>query len=144
MIREATRYDKKLIIDMLNEFRLESPVKEIQPEPNEEYFNQFLDNVFAGQGKCFLFDSSGLLLCVVLPTLWNNKVYALHELAWYVRPKYRGGSIGYRLFKRYIEYGKQLKEEKRVKYFTISKMISSPNLNYEKYGFIKLDENFIQ
>lgn len=144
MIRQATKYDKKTIIDLMTKFREESPVKEIQCDDNEQYWNKLLDEILAGRGACFLYENCGLLLCMVIPNIWNDKILVLHELAWYVKPEFRKTTIGYRLFKKYIEFGNKLKSEGRIKYFTISKMISSPDLNYGKYGFNKIDENWIQ
>ena len=129
---------------MMKEFRAESPLKELQADDNEEYWNYLLDNILAGMGTCFIEDGIGLLLCIVTPTIWNDKAFQLNELAWYVRPQYRGGSTGFRLFKAYTEYGEELKKQNRIKYFTISKITDSPKLDYSKYGFKKIDENWFQ
>ena len=129
---------------MMKEFRAEADFPELLGVENEEYWNTMLDNIFAGQGVVFLEDNKGLLMAMVLPTIWDNKTFALHELAWFVRPEHRNGSIGFRLFSSYLAHGKQLKENGRIAFFTVSKMDTSPNLKYEKYGFRKKDENWIQ
>ena len=144
MIRQATKYDKTRIIELMQLFRAESPIKEMVCEDNHEYWNQLLDNIFAGAGAVFIDDDKGLLMCMVLPTIWNEKIYALHELAWYVKPEYRGGTTGYKLFRAYIDYGQQLKESGRVSYFTMTKLVTSPDIDYGKFGFRKTDENWIQ
>jgi hypothetical protein len=46
--------------------------------------------------------------------------------------------------KAYLEYANELKNSGRIKYFTLSKIANSPNLKYEKLGFRKIDENWIQ
>jgi hypothetical protein len=142
MIRQATKYDKTEIIAMMREFHDEADLPEL-PQ-NEEHFNVLLDSIFAGQGVIFLKEGKGLLMAMILPTIWCNKTFALHELAWYVRPEERNTTIGFRLFAAYLAYGKQLKEQGRIKYFTMTKLDVSPNLKYEKYGFRKKDENWIQ
>jgi hypothetical protein len=43
-----------------------------------------------------------------------------------------------------VEYGKQLKAQDRIKMFTITKMVTSPDIKYGKFGFAKLDENWVQ
>lgn len=144
MIRKATKYDKTNIIEMMKQFRSESPVKHLYGEDNEQYWSGLLDNIFAGQGEVFVADNVGLLMCVVLPSIWNDKVFGLHEVAWYVVPEHRGGTVGHRLFKTYLEYAQEMKRQGRVRYFTMSKMVSSPDLNYSRYGFAKVDENWIQ
>lgn len=144
MIRTATKYDKTQIKDMLKEFHAESDFAELGTDYNEEYFDLLLDRMFAGQGVVFLEENKGLLVAMILPTIWNDKVYAMFELAWYVRPEHRNTTIGYRLFVSYLNYGKRLKEENRIAYFTMTKLDNSGNLKYEKYGFRKKDENWIQ
>lgn len=144
MIRKATKYDKTTIIELMKLFREESPIKELLSEDNQEYWNHLLDNIFAGAGAVFIDDNKGLLMCMVLPTIWNDKIFALHELAWYVKPEYRGGTTGYKLLKAYLDFGQQLKKDGRVRYFTMTKMISSPDIDYSKLGFRKIDENWIQ
>lgn len=144
MIRQANKYDKTAIIEMMKLFREEADFPELQEIDNEPYWNELLDKILAGQGVVFIDDEKGLLMALITPTIWCNKTFAMHELAWYVKPKERNTSIGYRLFITYLNYAKKLKEEGRIKYFTMSKLDVSPNLKYEKYGFRKKDENWIQ
>lgn len=125
-------------------FRAESPIQQFVDEDNESYWNELLEKIFAGAGAVFIEDGKGLLMCMVLPTIWNDKLFALHELAWYVKPEYRGGTTGYKLLKAYLEYGQQLKESGRVRYFTMTKLVTSPDIDYGKLGFRKVDENWIQ
>jgi len=144
MIRQATKYDKTQIILMMKQFRAEADFPELLKVDNEEYWNTMLDGILAGQGVVFLKEGKGLLMAIVLPTIWCNKTFAMHELAWYVCPEERNTTIGFRLFAAYLAYGKQLKEQGRITYFTITKIDTSPNFKYEKYGFRKKDENWIQ
>lgn len=144
MIRQATKYDKTQIISMMKQFRAEADFPELLKVDNEEHWNTMLDGILAGQGVVFLEEGKGLLMAIVLPTIWCNKTFAMHELAWYVCPEERNTTIGFRLFAAYLAYGKQLKEQGRITYFTITKIDTSPNFKYEKYGFRKKDENWIQ
>jgi len=144
VIRQATKYDKKEIFEMMKLFQNESDFEEIKDIDNQDYFYVLLDNIFAGQGVVFLEENKGLLMAMIMPTIWCNKTFAMHELAWYVKPEHRNTTIGYRLFVNYLNYAKKLKEEGRIKYFSMTKLDVSPNLKYEKYGFRKKDENWIQ
>jgi len=144
MIRRATRYDKTELADMMRAFRDESPIAQIYGDVDERYFASMLDGIFAGQGAVFFEQGKGFLMCAVLPSVWSPEILALHELAWYVRPDYRKGTTGYRLFQAYIEYGNELKKNGRIKYYTMTKLDVSPALDYSKYGFRKKDENWIQ
>ena len=144
MIREANKFDIPEITQMMREFRDCSDFAEIKGADDEEYFARLLHSIFAGIGKIFYQEGKGLLMCIVMPSIWSDKVFVLHELAWYVRPEWRKGSTAYRLFDAYINYGKALKEEGRIAYFTMTKLDVSPDLDYSRYGFRKKDENWIQ
>jgi hypothetical protein len=141
MIRIATKYDKEDICEMMRLFRLEADLPEYKDVEN---INHLLDPIFAGHGVIFLEENKGLLMAITAPTIWCNKTLAMYELAWYVKPEHRNTTIGYRLFVSYLNYGKKLKEENKIKYFTVSKMDTSPDLNYKKFGFRIKDENWIQ
>ena len=141
MIRQATKYDKKEICEMMRLFRLEADLPEYQDVEDIEHL---LNPIFAGQGVIFIEEGKGLLMAIIAPTIWCNKTLVMYELAWYVKPEHRNTTTGYRLFVSYLNYGKKLKEEGRIKFFTVSKMDTSPDLKYEKFGFRIKDENWIQ
>jgi GNAT superfamily N-acetyltransferase len=144
MIRQATKYDKTKIIEMMQLFRAESHIEQYKDLDNVEYWNRLLDSIFSGQGIIYIEDGIGLIMGVVMPTIWCDKTLVLNELAWYVKPEHRNTTVGYRLLKAYVDYGKQLKETGRIKMFTIAKMVTSPDLKYGRFGFSKLDEIWIQ
>ena len=144
MIRTATKYDKTQIIEMMQLFRAESHIEQYKDLDNVAYWNELLDSILAGHGIIYIEDGIGLIMGVVMPTIWCNKTLVLNELAWYVKPEHRNTSVGYRLLKAYVNYGNQLKQEGRIKMFTIAKMITSPDLKYGRFGFTKLDEIWIQ
>lgn len=144
MIRKATKYDKTQIIEMMKLFREESNIEQYKHLDNIVYWNKLLDNMLAGHGVIFIEENKGLLMALISHTAWCDKTFQMYELAWYVKPEYRNTTVGYRLLKEYIDYGKQLKEQGRIKLFSIAKMVSSPDIKYEKFGFRKLDEVWIQ
>jgi N-acetylglutamate synthase-like GNAT family acetyltransferase len=144
MIRQATRQDKKQIIELMQLFRAESSIKQYKNLDNEIYWNKLLDTILAGAGIIFIKDGVGLIMAIITPTIWCDKTLYMQELAWYVKPEQRNTSIGYRLLKKYVEYGNKLKDEGRISMFAIAKMVTSPDIKYGKFGFTKLDENWIQ
>jgi N-acetylglutamate synthase-like GNAT family acetyltransferase len=144
MIRQATKFDKTEIIEMMKQFRQEADLPEYMGEENEEYWNLLLDTILVGKGVVFLEEGKGLLMALIHPTIWNNKINTMQELAWYVKPEFRHTTVGYRLLKAYIEYGNELKEDGRIKFFSVSKMNTSPDIKYQKFGFRKKDENWIK
>jgi N-acetylglutamate synthase-like GNAT family acetyltransferase len=144
VIRQATKQDKKQIIDLMKLFRAESNIKQYQSLDNEVYWNKLLDIILAGAGIIYLKDGVGLIMAIITPTIWCDKTLYMQELAWYVIPSQRNTSVGYRLLKKYVDYGNQLKAQGRISMFAIAKMVTSPDIKYTKFGFSKLDENWIQ
>jgi len=144
VIRQANKFDKQDIIEMMIEFKSESNIQELRELHNPEYWDQLLNTILAGAGVIFIELNKGFVMALIAPSVWCNKTLQLYELAWYVKPELRNTSIGYRLLKQYVDYGNQLKQSGRIKFFSIGKMVTSPNIKYEKFGFKKLDENWIQ
>ena len=144
MIRQATKYDKLQLQEMMRMFRDESPIQQYKDIDNPEYFDSLVDSIIAGRGVIFIEDNVGFIIGLISPIIWCDKTYAMYELAWYVKPKHRMGMVGVRLLKAYIDYAKQLKEQGRIKLFTITKMVSSPDINYGRFGFTKIEENWMQ
>jgi GNAT superfamily N-acetyltransferase len=144
MIRKATKYDKTEIIEMMKLFKTESQIKQFQELNNEPYWNRLLDTIIAGAGVIFIEPGKGLIMALISHTAWCDKTFQMYELAWYVKPEHRGGTTGYRLLKAYVDYGNELKASGRIKLFSIAKMVTSPDVKYQKFGFSKLDENWIQ
>ena len=144
MIRKANKHDREQVIEMMLAFRKESGIAPYSDIDNIDYWHQLLDAIFAGVGMIFIEEGKGLIMGIVTPTIWCDKTFALQELAWYVKPEHRGSTVGYRLFKTFLDYGKDLKEEGRIKFFVMSKLNTSPTLKYERFGFSKMDENWIQ
>ena len=144
MIRQATKYDRTQLQEMARMFRDESPIQQYKDIDNPDYFNSLIDSIIAGRGVIFIEDNIGFIMGIISPVIWCEKTYAMYELAWYVKPKYRMGMVGARLLKAYINYAKQLKEQGRIKLFTITKMVSSPDFDYSKLGFQKIEENWMQ
>lgn len=144
MIRQATKFDKTEIINMMKQFRSEADLPEYVDAENEEYWNLLLDTILVGKGIVFLEEGKGLLMALIHPTIWDNRINTMQELAWYVKPEFRNTTVGYRLLKSYIEYGDELKEDGRIKFFSVSKMDTSPDVKYQKFGFRKKDENWIK
>ena len=144
MIRQATKYDITQLTEMMRMFRDESPIQQYKDIDNPEYFNKLVNGIIAGQGVIFIEDNIGFIMGIISPVIWCDQTLAMYELAWYVKPEYRHKTIGYKLLKAYIDYAKELKAQGRIKLFTITKMTTSPDINYSRFGFNKIEENWMQ
>jgi N-acetylglutamate synthase-like GNAT family acetyltransferase len=144
MIRQATKYDITQLTEMMRMFRDESPIQQYKEIDNPDYFSKLVSGIVAGQGVIFLEDNIGFIMGLISPIVWCDKTLAMYELAWYVKPEYRHKTVGYKLLKAYIDYAKELKAQGRIKLFTITKMTTSPDINYARFGFSKIEENWMQ
>ena len=132
---------------MLKHYRDASGVEYVKDCSNEEYIKQLLANIFAGMGVIFIAENEkpiGMLIAIITSNIWDRSIRELNELAYWVEPEARGGSAGYRLLKCYVDFAEQLKQDNRIKKYTISKMFNSPDLKYHKLGFAKLEEKWIK
>jgi len=145
-IRHASPFDIPTIIELLKDYRAEMPYGFLSDADDKQYVTQMLTNLIAGQGIVLLAETDeieGMLIAGVMPSLWSPKHFFLTEFAYFVKPQCRNGTSAHRLFARYLDEAVKMKEEGRVTNFFISKMVNSPNLDYGRYGFQKLEEFWV-
>jgi N-acetylglutamate synthase-like GNAT family acetyltransferase len=143
MIRKATRFDKKDLMQMLLEFNQEY-LPEYTNYYNEVCIDKQLTSIIAGAGIALIEEGKGFIIGVISPCFYDEKIFVLSEMAWFVRKEYRNTSVGYRLFKSYLDESKELKEANRIHVEVISKLHNSPDIHYQKYGFKKLQESWMK
>lgn len=143
MIRIAKLEDRPALLRMLNLYRMESPL-EFHKTISLDHADKIVLAVINGAGVCFIAEDTagihGMLLAIKNPNVWDPSIKAVHELAYWVDINKRGTRSGYRLLKAYVEYCDGLKKLGEIDYFTISKMVNSPDLDYGRFGFNKLEE----
>ena len=148
MIRQANKFDLPEIIRMLKNYRDNSPIKILREANNEEHIINLMSQIFYGAGFIFIAEKNdvciGMLIAAYIPNLWNPKAIQCSEIAYWVEPEYRGSSAAYRLIAAYIKECEKLKEESKIEFYTIAKMINSPDLKFNKFGFQKLEETWIK
>jgi N-acetylglutamate synthase-like GNAT family acetyltransferase len=145
-IRQATKYDIDSIVEMLKHYREVSPLTQLREADDREYVNRLLGTILSGLGAIFVADRGklvGMLISIKSNNLWHPRMMELHELAYWVEPEFRHTTAGYRLIKAYCDYGNELKQQGLIGSYTISKMINSPDLKYDRFGFSKLEEKWV-
>lgn len=148
MIRQANKFDIPFIVEILKNYRDAAPHKVLNKANDKEYIEQLLFNLIVGAGFILLAEKDnkiiGLIIAATIPNIWNPKVMQCSEIAYWVEPKFRGGTAAYRLLKSYIaECDKMMKSDK-IQMYTMSKMVNSPDLKYEKFGLSKLEETWVK
>lgn len=147
-IVEANKFHQDIIISMLKDYRDSTPLEMFSQCNDEDYIKRLLAHIFAGRGVLLLAYKNetpiGMLVSFVDQSIWDPKLCILKELAYWVKPEFRGTSAGYRLLSKYNDIAQSLFEQKRIKQWTISKMVNSPDLNYERFGFKQIETTYSQ
>lgn len=145
-IRQGDRWDMPDICELLRHYRSATPWKRMAEVDDEQWVTKLLSNILAGAGVIFVAEEQGqivgMLLAIKNTNIWDPKIYMLQELAYWVEPEYRGGTAGYKLIKSYIDHCNELKQSGAIAGYTISKMVNSPDLDYGRFGFEKLEEQW--
>lgn len=146
-IRKASPFDIPQIINCLRDYRSNMPYGFLSDVDDAEYVKTMLSQLMAGQGLVLVADCEGkivgILIAGVMPSIWSPKHLMLTEFAYWVDPEYRNGTAGYRLLREYLDEAIKMREAGRIANCFISKMVNSPDLNFERFGFQKLEEFWV-
>ena len=148
MIRQANKFDMESIVRMLKAYRDKAPAQFLRDSSNQEHIEKLINNILAGAGFILLAikdeDPVGMVVAAQHPNIWNPEVMQVSEIAFWVDEEHRGGKSAHRLLHAYIQQCEEWKQENRIQFFSLSKMVNSPDLSYEKFGFEKLEETWIK
>jgi len=148
MIRQANKFDMEAIVRMLKAYRDKAPAQFLRDSSNQEHIEKLINNILAGAGFILLAikdeDPVGMVIAAQHPNIWNPEVMQVSEIAFWVDEEHRGGKSAHRLLHAYIQQCEEWKQENRIQFFSLSKMVNSPDLSYEKFGFEKLEETWIK
>lgn len=146
-IRNASPFDVPQILEKLREYRSNMPYGFLADADDAEHVTNMLTQLMAGQGLVLVADCEskiiGILIAGVMPSIWSPKHLLLTEFAYWVDPEYRNGTAGYRLLRQYLDEAIKMREAGRITNCFISKMVNSPDLKYQKFGFQKLEEFWV-
>jgi L-amino acid N-acyltransferase YncA len=148
MIRQANKFDIEAIVRMLKSYREQAPTQFLKEANNREHIDKLLANILAGAGFILLAEKDeevvGMVIAAQHSNIWNPDVSQVSEIAFWLDEAHRGGKLAHRLLHGYIQQCEEWKQEKRIQFFAISKMVNSPDLAYDKFGFEKLEETWIK
>lgn len=146
-IRKASPFDIPQILDRLRDYRANMPYGFLADADDAEYVKTLLTQLMAGQGLVLVAEHEqqiiGILIAGIMPSIWSPKHFMLTEFAYWVDPLARNGTTGYRLLREYLDEAIALREAGRIANCFISKMVNSPNLKFDKFGFRKLEEFWV-
>lgn len=148
MIRQANKFDMDSIVRMLKAYRDKAPTQFLRDSSNQEHIEKLINNILAGAGFILLAvkedEPVGIIIGAQHPNIWNPEVMQVSEIAFWLDEEHRGGKLAHRLLHAYIQQCEEWKQENRIHFFSLSKMVNSPDLSYDKFGFEKLEETWIK
>lgn len=147
MIRFATFEDFDRIMEMMKNFANASP---LQIYHNPIYNDRGIRNklVQITQNGCIILgeDSEGvvqgMVIAVIEQDLWLPHIKVLREVAWWVEPNARKGTLGYRLIKKYMEIAQQLQDKNLINYATLATLPTSPLNDMTRWGWKNLQQHY--
>jgi hypothetical protein len=145
-IREANKFDINYILDMLRDFRNETPIDLMRECDNEDYVNSIFNHILLGGGILYIAEKDepiGMIAGIKNQSIWDPELKFLQELVFWVEPEHRNSSAGYRLIQAYNKKAQELVDEDKIKMYTITKMATSPDLNFERFGYRKSEEVWV-
>jgi len=145
----ATRHDIDILVEMLRHYSQQSPLQDLKDYQNEGHVRKLLTNMLLGMGKIWITRNenkipTGMLMSIRSSNIWNPDIVFYSELAYWVEPEFRGGLSGYKLLKSYIDFCQNLLSMNKINYYTATKMSTSPDINFHRLGFRKLEETWIR
>lgn len=131
----------------MREYANEAPIEQFKDSLNQnpEYFAQLIYEIINGKGFVLVDNEvNGMLIAVITPNIWCPKVIELKELAWWVKPTHRQGTLGGKLWLEFDKKSKELLNNSRIDIVYSTIMVSSPDINYEKRGYKKLETTYFK
>lgn len=138
MIRKATPFDMPALIQMMRGYVAEAPMEVLKDESlhNQSHIESVFAGLMAGRGFILIDDlHRGFIAAMITNNVWCPAVSELHELAWWVHPAHRGGTVGGRLWKEFDLLAQDFLDAGRAQIACSSAISNSPKIGYTKRGY---------
>ena len=147
MIRLATRYDIPRLLEIVEAYAYETPIKCLVRPNNHfpKYVEEMLFSIIAGRGFIYIDNNMrGALIAIKQGNVWSPNVKELHELLWWVEPEHRNGTIGGRLWKAFDERAEAMLKAGDIDFVVTSISANGPLIDYTKRGYAPLGASFVR
>ena len=147
MIRKATPFDMPTLIRLMRGYVAEAPMETLKDESlhDQRHIESLLTSLLIGRGFILIDDAGrGFIAAMVIANVWCPSVFELHELAWWVTPEHRGGTVGGRLWKEFDTMAQDLLDNGRIQIICSSVIADSPKINYEKRGYRLMQKTYFK
>lgn len=87
---------------------------------------------------------TGMILAQTISDVWIPEQRFLVELAWWVKPEYRGGLTGARLLKAYSKKADSMIAQNEIVGASMSTLTSSPELKLQRHGWNPTQQQYMR
>ena len=147
MIREANKYDMPELLQMMRDYSTQTPVPALQAAAahDEAHVANLMTQMMAGRGFVLIDNESrGFIAALITTNVWCPEVYELHELAWWVKPEHRNGTVGGRLWKEFDRLATDLIDDGRIDVAVTAVMANNTWIDYTKRGYAPMQATFFR
>lgn len=147
MIREANKHDMPQLLQMMRDYSTQTPVPALQAAAahDEEHVANLMTQMMAGRGFVLIDNESrGFIAALITTNVWCPEVYELHELAWWVKPEHRNGTVGGRLWKEFDRLATDLIDDGRIDVAVTAVMANNSWIDYTKRGYSPMQATFFR
>lgn len=147
MIRLATRYDIPRLLEIVEAYAYENPIRVLGQPHNHfpRYVEELLFSIIAGRGFIYIDEHMrGAIIAIKQSNVWSPKVKELNELLWWVEPEHRNGTVGGRLWKAFDDRAKEMLKSGDIDFVVTSISAHGPLIDYTKRGYKPLGASFVR
>ena len=147
MIREANKHDMPELLQMMRDYSTQTPVPALQAAEahDEAHVANLMTQMMAGRGFVLIDNESrGFIAALITTNVWCPEVYELHELAWWVKPEHRNGTVGGRLWKEFDRLATDLIDDGRIDVAVTAVMANNTWIDYTKRGYSPMQATFFR
>ena len=147
MIREANKHDMPQLLQMMRDYSTQTPVPALQAAAahDEAHVANLMMQMMAGRGFVLIDNESrGFIAALITTNVWCPEVYELHELAWWVKPEHRNGTVGGRLWKEFDRLATDLIDDGRIDVAVTAVMANNTWIDYTKRGYSPMQATFFR
>lgn len=147
MIRLATRYDIPRLLEIVEAYAYENPIKVLAQQHNHfpRYVEELLFSIIAGRGFIYIDENMrGAIIAIKQGNIWSPKVKELNELLWWVEPEHRSGTVGGRLWKAFDKRAEEMLKNGDIDFVVTSISANGPLIDYRKRGYKPLGAAFVR
>lgn len=146
-VRKANKFDMPIVLEMIQKFQKQEHVSGDLLEPLDlEYLSKLYHHIILGAGLILVATKDdriiGMLMAIKNNSVWFPKQIALKEMMIWVEEDCRDMGVGYKLVTEFNNTAEQMIKDKQITQYTMSISKGFGQLNYEKFGYKKIEETW--